>query len=323
VPSNQFEFFRASYDSPTKILTAIVCAILIVPAVAMDNAWIGGLGALLLALAYAYSPRGYTIRERSIVVRRLIGNARIGLDGVREVRTATRDDFRGCIRLWGNGGLFGYYGLFRTSKLGKCTWYVTNRSHAVVAVTAAKTVLLSPDDVDRFLAAIRACVPVPVTPPGEAAPGAPLRAHTAGGRAGAFLGVAFGLAALTAVVFAFLYSPGPPSYTLNPQSLTVHDKFYPVTLQAASVDMTHARVVDIRADAEWRPVTRVNGFANSHYRSGWFRVANGQKARMYWADGTRLVLLPPKGDGVSVLLQVKEPEQFLRELRHEWLPPQG
>ena len=77
------------------------------------------------------------------------------LDGLREVRLADWEDYRGCLRLWGNGGLFGYYGLFRTSRLGKCTWYVTNRSKAVVVVTDARTSLFSPDDPASFIAAVR------------------------------------------------------------------------------------------------------------------------------------------------------------------------
>jgi hypothetical protein len=109
----------------------------------------------IIVLSYAYSPRGYAIQERTIVVKRLIGNARISLDGVSELRKADADDFRGCIRLFGDGGLFGYYGLFRTSKLGKCWWYVTNRSNAMIVITGAKTVVISPDDVDGFIAAIR------------------------------------------------------------------------------------------------------------------------------------------------------------------------
>jgi Bacterial PH domain len=85
---------------------------------------------------------------------RLIGNVSIPLDGIRAIRKTTADDLRGCIRLWGSGGLFGYYGLFRTSALGKSTWYVTNRRNIVVVITASKTALFSPDDVDAFLAAI-------------------------------------------------------------------------------------------------------------------------------------------------------------------------
>ncbi len=68
----------------------------------------------MVVLSYAYSPRGYTLAERSIVVKRLIGGARIPLERVREARRTTSADLRGCIRLWGSGGMFGYYGLFRT-----------------------------------------------------------------------------------------------------------------------------------------------------------------------------------------------------------------
>jgi hypothetical protein len=108
---------------------------------------------------------------------------------------------------------------------------------------------------------------------------------------------------MAVVGFAFAYSPGPPSYTLTAESLTIHDRFYPVTLPPSGVDIEHIRLIDVGADADWRPTARTNGFANAHYRSGWFRVASGKKIRMYQADSTHLVLLPPKGDGAAVLLE--------------------
>ena len=90
------------------------------------------------------------------MIHRLAGPARFPLDDLREARPAAPGDFNGSIRLFGNGGLFGYYGLFRTAKLGKCTWYVTNRANSVVIVTGAKTAVFSPDDVPAFLSAISA-----------------------------------------------------------------------------------------------------------------------------------------------------------------------
>jgi hypothetical protein len=152
--------FSASYDSTTKIISAVVLVVLLAIVVATHSVVAACLSALIVFGAYAWSPRGYAVSERSIVVNRLIGSARVALAGIREVRVATPDDFRGCLRLFGNGGLFGYYGLFRTSKLGKSTWYVTNRRKAVVVVTGEKTVLFSPDDVDGFIAAIGAPTPV-------------------------------------------------------------------------------------------------------------------------------------------------------------------
>ena len=269
----------------------------------------GCLFALILVGAYAWSPRGYAVSDGSIEVNRLIGTARVPLDGVREVRAATADDFRGCLRLFGNGGLFGYYGRFRTSRLGRSTWYVTNRSKAVVVVTGEKTALFSPDDVERFIAAIGAPTPTPTPVPAT---------QDAGSRIGTLIGAAVGIVVVAILAFAFLYSPGPPSYALTPESLTIHDRFYSVTLNRTSVDVEHIRVIDFDVDTEWRPTERTNGFANPHYRSGWFRVASGKTVRMYRAGGTRLVLLPPKGDGAAVLLETREPEKFVAEVRDKW-----
>ena len=151
--------FSASYDTTTKVISAVVLVVFLAIVVATHSLVVGCLIAAILVGAYAWSPRGYTVANGCIEVNRLVGNARIPLDGVREVRAATKDDFRGCLKLFGNGGLFGYYGLFRTSKLGKSTWYVTNRGKAVVVVTGEKTVLFSPDDVEGFIAAIGAPAP--------------------------------------------------------------------------------------------------------------------------------------------------------------------
>jgi hypothetical protein len=304
--------FAASYDRTTKIVSAVACAVLLFAGVLTQSALVVCLSALTVVLSYAYSPRGYALRERSIVVKRLIGGARIPLERVREARRTTSDDLRGCIRLWGSGGMFGYYGLFRTSKLKKCWWYVTDRRNTVVVITDAKTALFSPDDVDGFLAAIRATVPIPETPAGQ------LEFRNTGISAGTWIGAAVGAVSLVIVALAFVYSPGPPSYTLTADALTIHDRFYPVTLRTADLDIAGIRLVDIAVDREWRPTMRTNGFANAHCRSGWFRVASGQKVRMYCADGTRLVLLPPKGDSAAVLMEVKDPEKFLDDLRREW-----
>ncbi len=296
-----------------------MCVTFVIVAAATKSTVVAGIGAVLIFLSYAYSPRGYAIFERSIVVKRLIGSVRIPLGGIREVRKATADDLRGCIKLWGSGGLFGYYGLFRTSKLGKSTWYVTNRGNAVVVTTDAVTTVVSPDSVDAFITAIHSSVPVPPTALSDSLRES-MRSHGSRSIIGKSIGAGIGVVVIAFIVFAILYAPGPPKYTLTPQALTIHDRFYPVTVSAASVDVEHGRIVDLGADTEWRPTARTNGFANSHYRSGWFRVANGKTVRMYRADSRRLVLLPPKGDGVPILLEVSQPERFVEEVRREWSP---
>jgi len=129
-----------------------------------------------------------------------------------------------------------------------------------------------------------------------------------------------GLAAATILIatVALFYSPGLPKYTLTHDRLTIQDRFYPVTLSAASVDVNHVRVVDLGIDKDWQPTIRTNGFGNLRYHSGWFRLANGTTIRMYRAESNQLVLLPPMGNGTAVLLETHDPEAFVRELKQEW-----
>jgi Bacterial PH domain len=156
--------FSASYDRVTKTISTLVCLFLLAIVAASHSFIFCVLAVVLVLVSYAYSPRGYVIADRSIVVRRLAGRPRIALDDAREVRRATPDDSSGAIRLFGSGGLFGYYGLFSSAKLGKFTAYVTNRNNKVLVVTGSRTVLFSPDDVNGFLNAIQASAPVPSAP---------------------------------------------------------------------------------------------------------------------------------------------------------------
>jgi hypothetical protein len=317
MPSSPITSFSASYDSTTKVLSAATSVVLLVVVFATHSVVVACLAALVIFLAYAYSPGAYAVKDQSILVNRLIGNVRIPLDDIREVRATTPGDFLGTIRLFGSGGLFGYYGLFRTSNLGKCWWYVTNPKNIVVVITGEKTILISPDCVDGFLTAIQAAVSISTL--STASSPETGRAFRGGGTVGKMIGVVILVLVVALVMFAVTYSPGPPRYTLTPNSLTIHDRLYPATVNASDIDVDSIRLVNIGTDPDWRPVERTNGFANGHYRSGWFRVRTGQKVRMYRADSRVLVLLPPKGNGSAVLLEVRGPEKFMEEVCQRWV----
>jgi hypothetical protein len=93
---------------------------------------------------------------------------------------------------------------------------------------------------------------------------------------------------------------------------------YPVTIESSDIDIEHIKVVDIGVDPHWRPTERTQGFGGLRYRAGWFRVAGGEKVRMYRTTRQRLVLLPPNGQNAPVLLEVKRPEAFIQEVRQAW-----
>ena len=307
--------FDASHDTLSKGVTGAVLVLLIAIAVLTHSLIAVGFSALGLVGAFLWSPLGYEISDGFLVVRRPIGSVRIALDRIRDVRPASIDDMSGCIRLFGSGGLFGYFGLYSTSRLGRNWWYVTNRDHRVVVTGDSITAVVSPDEVDGFVAAVRKAAAIkPAGQPGSAMFGQ----FDDTGRGKRWLGALVAVPVLAVVAAALLYAPGPPSYTLTRDSLAIHDRFYPVTVSAATVDVNNARVIDFDKDTDWKPVMRTDGFANAHYRSGWFRVASGKKVRMYRADSSRLALLPPKGNGEAVLLETADPEKFVAELQREW-----
>jgi hypothetical protein len=150
--------FPAGFDRTTKIVSAIICLVLIIMVVALQSIIADCVMFVVLGVAIGYSPRGYVVEGRAIVVKRFAGDARIDVTELREARKTTSDDLRGAIRLFGSGGLFGYYGVYRTTKLGRCTWYVTNRSRMIVVMTPEKIALFSPDDAEAFFTAIGAPV---------------------------------------------------------------------------------------------------------------------------------------------------------------------
>jgi hypothetical protein len=299
--------FQSSYDATAKAVTSLALGAITVVALASHSDLAVGVGLAILILGYAWSPSGYEISDGYVVVRRLFGNVRIPVSEIRDVRVATTDDLRWSFRLIGSGGLFGYYGLFRNSKLGTCRWYVTDRSKAVVLVTGERPAVISPDDVDGFLAAMGKKTGIEYSP-----------VLLDNGRAPNLLVAALILIPVAVVIAAFAYSPGLTPYRLTPASLTIQDKFYPVTVNASSVDVNSVRVVDINEDSGWKPVRRTNGFSNTHYHSGWYKLENGEEVRMYRADGSRLVLLPPKGNGTPVLIQAAQPDAFVSQVRQEW-----
>ena len=310
------ESFSARYDRLTKIISGCVLALLIaVPAMATRDVWIAVLAASgcasVIGLSYAFSPRGYEISGGTFRVKRLAGDVVFPLDRLRFVRDATPADFGGTVRLWGSGGLFGYYGWFWSKALGRSRWYVTNRNKAVVIADGDQLVLVSPDDHDEFVAALRGTDAGPLDTSARSVnvgPGWP-----------ATSGVAIAGLSLALVAAAMLYAPGRPLVDLTQHSLVIHSRFYGMTVPASSVDVASVRVVELLTEPNWKPVVRTNGFGNPYYRAGYFRTAGGRTVKLFTTGAARLVLLPPASpDGTPVLLDAAEPDRFAARVREEW-----
>ena len=114
---------------------------------------------LLLAVAFAFRVRGYTLTEDAILVHRPIGTFRLPLAGLRSV-TGDVDAMRGSTRVMGNWGLFSFTGRYWNRKLGSYRAFATDPSRAVVLRYSNETVVITPHDPQHFIMRARTLLKV-------------------------------------------------------------------------------------------------------------------------------------------------------------------
>jgi hypothetical protein len=110
---------------------------------------------IIYVIAYLYHPKNYFVGKDELVITRAVGKITIPKSTIKEVSVIDRDLLSGSIRTFGVGGLFGYFGKFTNSKFGVMTWYVRRMDQLILITTDRERILISPDDVDGFVAALR------------------------------------------------------------------------------------------------------------------------------------------------------------------------
>ena len=108
-----------------KVIVTSVLAIVAVPIV-LGVAWYveGGVEALIalpiwfvvMAAVILRTPRYFYIEKDLIIVKFFLGSK--VLEGIRSVRPIGKAELKRCARTFGNGGLMGYTGHFRSKELG-------------------------------------------------------------------------------------------------------------------------------------------------------------------------------------------------------------
>ncbi len=114
------------------------------------------LGAMMLAVVAGCGlgcVRDYTITPDAILVQRSFWATRIPRAGLESARFEPRA-LCGSIRTCGNGGLFAWTGFFWNKAFGFYRAYVTDHRRTVVLRFATRTIVVSPDDPEEFIAAL-------------------------------------------------------------------------------------------------------------------------------------------------------------------------
>ena len=104
------------------------------------------------------------------------------------------------------------------------------------------------------------------------------------------------------------------TFTLSPAGLQIRGDLWGRTVPAAHLRGAAARAVDLRSEPGLSPRRRTAGTGFPGYRSGWWRLANGEKALVYVTATDRVVHVPTT-EGFALLLSVVEPDRFVEHLR--------
>ena len=107
---------KASLDKTAIIITNLVT--LLFGALIVFN-FVLPLAILLLIiylLCMLLKPLSYEISEDELVIHRLIKSVRINRSDIESLELKEKSDLKGTIRIFGVGGLFGWYGKFANRK---------------------------------------------------------------------------------------------------------------------------------------------------------------------------------------------------------------
>lgn len=103
---------------------------------------------------------------------------------------------------------------------------------------------------------------------------------------------------------------------LDSAGLHVTTCFYRRNLPLASLQLDKARVVSLDEHLELKPARKTNGTSLPGFKSGWYRLRNGDKALVSIRSGRRVLWLPTD-QGYTLLLEPDNAIALLEHLRQQ------
>jgi len=112
--------------------------------------------AAILCVSVLFSPGCFYVTDDSVIVKRPGPDVVIRISDIEEIRRIRLREFGFCIRTFGVGGFFGYYGKFYSFRIGRFNAYATNpKSLVLIICNDGKKYVLSPEGVDEFVEMVK------------------------------------------------------------------------------------------------------------------------------------------------------------------------
>lgn len=104
-----------------------------------------------LSIAYLWKPLQIILTTDQLIVKRKIGDKAFSIASIQSAAIITKKQLGMGIRLFGSGGFFGYYGLFKYKNIGNVNVYCTQREPVILIELTKGKILISPDEPTLFL----------------------------------------------------------------------------------------------------------------------------------------------------------------------------
>ena len=103
-------------------------------------------------------------------------------------------------------------------------------------------------------------------------------------------------------------------FEVSRKGLHITRDLYGRQIPLESLRIDNAEIVNLRTSTHYRLKTRTNGTGLPGYKSGWFKLHNGEKALVFVTDMTRVLYIPTDQD-YSLLLSTQNPEGMIKALQ--------
>ena len=151
------EFKTARLDTTAIVITVLVMAFIIGLGILfiakVPHGWIWALAMMLIpGISYALSPKQYVLNGSHLLIQKVMGKTiSIPIQDIKGYTIIENLAKTKITRTFGNGGLFGYYGMFSTAEYGPINCQLTSLKNSIIIETDSILYAISPANTATFV----------------------------------------------------------------------------------------------------------------------------------------------------------------------------
>lgn len=121
------------------------------------------------------------------------------------------------------------------------------------------------------------------------------------------------LLVIIGVLFGLILGLKNSKLIVTDTSLIIKSPVYGKTIPLTDIDRAGIRFMNIDNNDEYQLTMRWNGIGMPGYKSGWFKLKNGQKALVFITDTSRVLMIPTRD--YPILFSSADGEEIMELLK--------